>query len=96
MRLDLAHPAAEKITLVLEGIGDGKVRVNSSSLDHPVVVLPDQGLEIVGIQKKVMVGRVARSAYWLNHDPSGLVEAGYGSGDQLTVSRSDVNAFPFV
>jgi hypothetical protein len=64
MRLDLAHPAAEKITLVLEGIGEGKVRVNSSSLDHPVVVLPDQGLEIVGIQKKVMVGRVARSAYW--------------------------------
>jgi hypothetical protein len=25
--------------LVLEGIGDDKVRVNSSSLDHPLVVL---------------------------------------------------------
>ena len=23
-----------------------------------------------------------RSAYWLNHDPSGLVEAGYG-GDEV-------------
>ena len=33
---------------------------------------------IVGIEKKVMVGRTMRSAYWLNHDPSGLVEAGYG------------------
>jgi hypothetical protein len=76
--VDFAHPAAEKIVLVLEGIGDDKVRVNSSSLDHPLVVLPDQALEIVGIAKKVMVGRVKRSAYWLNHDPSGLVEAGYG------------------
>jgi hypothetical protein len=24
----------------------------------------------VAIEKKVMVGRTARSAYWLNHDPS--------------------------
>jgi hypothetical protein len=40
--------------------------------------LPDQGIEIGGIEKKVTVGRVVRSAYWLNHDPSGMVEAGYG------------------
>jgi hypothetical protein len=39
MRLDLVHLAVEKVTLALEGIGAGKVRVNSSSLDHPVVVL---------------------------------------------------------
>ena len=75
MRLDLVHPAVEKVTLVLEGIGDGKVRVNSASLDHPLTILPDQGIEIVGIERKVMVGRAMRSAYWLNHDPSGLVEA---------------------
>jgi hypothetical protein len=78
MSVDLMLPAAEKITLVLEGIGDDKIRVNSSSLDHPLVILPDQGIEIVGIEKKVKVGRVVRSAYWLNHDPSGLFEAGYG------------------
>jgi hypothetical protein len=78
MSVDLMLPAAEKITLVLEAIGDDKIRVNSSGLDHPLVILPDQAIEIVGIQKKVMVGRVLRSAYWLNHDPSGLVEAGYG------------------
>jgi hypothetical protein len=35
MRLDLVHPAAEKITLVLEGIGDDKIRINSSSLSFP-------------------------------------------------------------
>jgi hypothetical protein len=34
--------------------------------------------EIVGIEKKVIVSRAVRSAYWLNHDPSGLVDAGYG------------------
>jgi hypothetical protein len=73
-------PAAEKITLVLEGIGDDKIRVNSSSLDHPLVILPEQAIEIVGIAKKVMVGRVTRSAYWLNHDPCGLVEGGLRSG----------------
>jgi hypothetical protein len=71
-------PAGEKIVLVLEGIGDDKIRVNSSSLDHPLTILADQSIEIVGIEKKVMVGRTMRSAYRLNHDPSGMVKAGYG------------------
>ena len=62
MSVDLMLPAAEKVVLVLEGIGDHKIRANSSSLDHPLVILPDQGLEIVAIEKKVMVGRTARSA----------------------------------
>jgi hypothetical protein len=39
-----------------------------------LVILPDHGIEIVGIEKKVILGRVTRSAYWLNHDPSGMVE----------------------
>jgi hypothetical protein len=46
--------------------------------DLILAILRDQGIEIVAIEKKVMVGRTSRSAYWLNHDPSGLVEAGYG------------------
>jgi hypothetical protein len=41
-------PAVERVTLVLEGIGDGKVRVNSSSLDFPLVILAGEALEIVG------------------------------------------------
>ena len=41
-------------------------------------MLPDQAIEIVGIEKKVMERRTMRSAYWLNHDPSGLTEVGYG------------------
>jgi hypothetical protein len=58
-------PALTPIVLVLEGIGDDKIRVNSSSLDHPLTIPADQGIEIVAIEKKVMVGRTARSAYWL-------------------------------
>ena len=64
-------PAGEKVVLVLKGIGDDKIRVNSSSLDHPWTILADQAIEIVAIEKKVMVGRTARSA-------CGMVEAGYG------------------
>jgi hypothetical protein len=66
------------MTIVLEAIGDDKVRVNSSSLDHPLTILPEQALEIVAIEKKLMVSRMSRSAEWLNHDPSGLGDAGYG------------------
>jgi len=32
-------PAGEKIVLVLEAIGDDKIRVNSSSLNHPLTIL---------------------------------------------------------
>ena len=60
MSVDLMLPAAEKITLVLEGIGDDKIRVNSSSLDQPLRILPRPGSEIVGIEKNVMMGRVGR------------------------------------
>jgi hypothetical protein len=45
-------PASEKITLVLEGIGNDRIRINSSSLDHPLVILADQALEIVAIEKQ--------------------------------------------
>jgi hypothetical protein len=44
-------PAAEKLVLVLEGIGDDKIRINSSSLDQPLTILPDQAREIVAIAK---------------------------------------------
>jgi hypothetical protein len=51
MRLDLMLPAAEKLVLVLEGIGDDKIRINSSSLDQPLTILSDQAREIVAIAK---------------------------------------------
>jgi uncharacterized protein len=51
MSVDLMLPAGEKIVLVLEAIGDGKLRLNSMSLDQPLTILPDQALEIVAIAK---------------------------------------------
>jgi hypothetical protein len=53
-------------------------------LDHALTILPDQAIEIVGIEKQVMVGRTMRSAYWLNHDPSWDGLGGLRSGDQVT------------
>ena len=41
-------PAGEKIVLVLEAIGDDKIRVNSSSLDHPLTILDDQAGRVFG------------------------------------------------
>ena len=41
MSVDLALPAAEKMTIVLEAVGDDKIRVNSSSLDYPPMILVD-------------------------------------------------------
>ena len=35
-------PGVEKVTLVFEGVGAGKIRVNSSSFDHPLTILDDQ------------------------------------------------------
>jgi uncharacterized protein len=46
MSVDLLLPAGEKIVVVLEAIGDGKLRLNSMSLDYPLTILPDQGIEI--------------------------------------------------
>jgi hypothetical protein len=36
MRVDPFLPRAEKLTLVLEAIGDGKVRVNHQALDRTI------------------------------------------------------------
>jgi hypothetical protein len=47
-------------------------------LDHPLTILAGEAIEIAGIEKKVMMGRVERSPYRLDHDPTGMVEAGYG------------------
>jgi hypothetical protein len=40
--------------------GDDKIGINSSSLDHPVVILADQSLEIVVIAKTLYCTRVVR------------------------------------
>lgn len=78
MRVDPALPWAEKCTLVLEAIGDDKVRVNHQSLDSPLVILADQALEVVAIGKTLHIARVLRDAEYIDVDLSGMAEAGYG------------------
>jgi hypothetical protein len=66
MRVDPLLPRAEKLTLTLEAIGDDKVLAN-------------EALEVVALEKQVHVCRAPRSAKFLNIDPLGFSEAGYGS-----------------
>jgi hypothetical protein len=61
MRVDLVLAAAQKLTLVLEAVVDDKVRINSSSLQSPLTILADQSLEVVAIDKQILVRRVERS-----------------------------------
>jgi hypothetical protein len=63
-----ALPRSEKCTLVLEAIGNDKVRVNQASLDTPLVILANQALEAVGIGKQLHIARALRSAEYLNVD----------------------------
>jgi hypothetical protein len=51
MSVDLVHPTVEKVTLVLEGIGGDKIRIDSSSLDYPLVFCPTKPLESRRSQK---------------------------------------------
>ena len=54
---DLMLPASEKIVMAVEGIGDNKFRLNTLSLDHPLVILADQAIEIVAIDEVIEAGR---------------------------------------
>ena len=49
MRVDPTIPRREKCTLVIEAIGDDKVRVNHQSFPNPLLVLANQALEAVRI-----------------------------------------------
>jgi hypothetical protein len=68
-------PAGEKIVLVLEAIGDDKI--NSSSLDHPLTILPDQAIEIVGTH--AIVGK--------DGNPIALAHAKFMKSARVTLHR---------
>jgi hypothetical protein len=69
---------SDKATLVLEAVGDGKVRVNCQSWEDARVILADQALEVVALGKTLHVSRAARPLEYLNVELTGLEEAGYG------------------
>jgi hypothetical protein len=73
-------------TLVLEGIGDGKVRVNSASLDHSSTILPTKPSKSWRSRKSSSRPGLCEAREWLNHDPTGWSSraTGRGSGDSVT------------
>ena len=78
MRVDPVIPRCEKCTLVIEAIGDDKVRINHQSLDTPLVILANQALEIVAVGKTLHIARAPRAAEYIDVDPTGMAGAGYG------------------
>jgi hypothetical protein len=70
-RVDPLLPRAEKRVLVLEAIGDDKVRINSTSLYNPLVVLAYEALEVVAIEKQLHVCRAPRHAEYLKSSQPG-------------------------
>jgi hypothetical protein len=52
--------------------------VNHQSLDSPLVILADQALEIIAAGKSLHIARAPRAAEYIDVEPSGLADAGYG------------------
>ena len=63
---------------MIEAVGGDKVRVNHQSLDSPLVILADQALEIIAAGKSLRIARAPRSAEYIDVEPTGLADAGYG------------------
>jgi hypothetical protein len=78
MRLDPLILRAEKVTLVFEAIGDDKVRVDSASLDSPLVMPANQALEVLALDKRLHVCPGAAFRGISQHRPTGFSNAGYG------------------
>ena len=47
-------------------------------MGHSNVILADEALQVVAFGKSLVVTRTDRPAEYLNIDPTGLAEAGYG------------------
>jgi hypothetical protein len=77
MRLD-SLLKSDRCTLTFEGIGNDMVRVNCASWDDPKVIFARRDLQVVAFGKALVVTRTDRPAEYLNIDPSGSAEAGYG------------------
>jgi hypothetical protein len=56
-----ARDGRQALTIVLEPLGDGKIRVRTSSWDQEHVILADQVLEAVALGKSLRLVRAARS-----------------------------------
>ena len=69
----------ESTAVILEPIGEGKIRVRTSTWDQEVVILADQALEVVAMGKSLRVVRAPRPLEYLDYDPLGFADAGSGA-----------------
>jgi len=54
------------------------MRKDHQSLDSPLVILADQALEIIAAGKSLHIARAPRAAEYIDVEPTGLADAGYG------------------
>jgi hypothetical protein len=66
---------SERCTLVLEAVGDGKLRVTCQSWEDARTILADQALEVVALGKILHVMRAERPVEYLNLELSGVGRA---------------------
>jgi hypothetical protein len=57
---------------------DAKMWVGCSSWDDSTVILAEEALEVVALGKRLYVTRSDRAAEYLNIDPTGMADFGYG------------------
>jgi hypothetical protein len=53
--------------------------VRTSTWDQEVVILADQALELVALGRSLRVIRAPRPLEYLDYDPLGFADAGYGA-----------------
>jgi hypothetical protein len=68
----------ESTAVILEPIGEGKIRVRTSTWDQEAVILADQAFEAVALGKSLRIVRAPGPLEYLDYEPIGLAEAGYG------------------
>ena len=78
LELDPLYVGDRLITLTLEPVGDDKVRINTHAWENPLVILRDEALEVLALDKRLYLCRGERPAAYLNLDLTGLEDAGYG------------------
>jgi hypothetical protein len=69
---------ANSTAVTLEPIGEGKIRVRTSTWDQEAVILADQALKAVALGKSLRLVRAPRPLEYLDYDPTGFADADSG------------------
>lgn len=82
MRLEPLLKSGQRITVVMEPAGENKVRLTYINWEGARIILEDQELSVLAVDKTLYLFRAPRRAEYLDIDPTGvtssLIEAGYG------------------